>query len=746
MFKNVKIGKRLLFSYVVIIIVTIAISVVGMINFNSMAKSAERNFEIVTKPISYLTNFSIPYGNLRSAMRDLYWSTSDETNQKQKEALEKNWALMETQIAQYIALLEENEGIVSSEEYESVKKVEAALVNYKDALFNRLVPAGMANENEEAYNIRDAELVGPGNVIRDEINYLTETKIEEGAVVLAEITDVRNMTMVYSILLVVFALVVVVFLATKITNSIVKPINHMILASEALVKGDLNVNTMNDAKDEIGILSRYFGEVIQIIRQLTHGIDKMAREYRAGDMDTRIDGATFTGSYQMVVDGVNDMVGDIVNELQLFAGCMSSFGEGDFSADIPAMPGKKAIMNHTVNAIRENLRSVNQDIGILVQNAIDGNLSNRVNAVTYKGDWHAIMNQLNRLMEAIADPIREASEVLRQVSAGNFDHQITGNYSGDFLTIKKSVNDTVTNVAVYIEEISDILNSMSRNDLSQEITREYVGAFSHIKDALNDIIEKFNLIISDIRVAAEQVTAGSKQVSESSVMLAQGASEQAASVEELNATLITINETTAYNAENAKQAEDLSTTSKNNAQKGNQDVENMLSSMDGINDASKNIAKIIKVIDDIAFQTNLLALNAAVEAARAGEHGKGFAVVAEEVRSLAARSQTAARETAEYIEESISRVNEGTRMAGETANALQTIVGDVTQVASIISEIALSSQEQASAIGQVTEGLSQITDVVQNNSATSEEAASASEELSSQAEVLKDRVDIFKLK
>lgn len=263
---------------------------------------------------------------------------------------------------------------------------------------------------------------------------------------------------------------------------------------------------------------------------------------------------------------------------------------------------------------------------------------------------------------------------------------------------------------------------------------------------LAEMVEKNNEVLANISSASEQVAVGSKQVSDSSIALSQGATEQASSIEELTASLEEISSQTKLNAQNADQANKLAVVAKTNAIQGNTQMKEMLKAMDEINVSSSNIYKIIKVIDDIAFQTNILALNAAVEAARAGQHGKGFAVVAEEVRTLAARSANAAKETTDMIEGSIKKVEGGTKIAKDTAEALNEIVGGIEKVANLVSDIAVASNEQATGIGQINQGIMQVSEVVQTNSATSEESAAASEELSGQAALLKEMVGKFRLK
>ncbi|MDX2493642.1 MAG: bacteriohemerythrin [Desulfuromusa sp.] len=293
-------------------------------------------------------------------------------------------------------------------------------------------------------------------------------------------------------------------------------------------------------------------------------------------------------------------------------------------------------------------------------------------------------------------------------------------------------------------EVVSSLQKLANGDLTFEIQPR--DEHDQVRGSLKKLGEDLNQIMQQIQTASYQIDSGSSQVSESAQSLSDGAAQSAASVEEISSSMNEIGRQTNTSTENAQQANQLSTSASASANTGSERMAEMINAMGEINSAGKDIGKIIKVIDEIAFQTNLLALNAAVEAARAGQHGKGFAVVAEEVRNLAARSAKAASETAELIEGSIQKANNGTQIAERTAGALEEIVGSISKVSDLIEEIATSSNEQAQGISQVNIGMQQIDQVIQQNTASAEESAATSEELSSQAAELKHQLSRFKLK
>ena len=296
----------------------------------------------------------------------------------------------------------------------------------------------------------------------------------------------------------------------------------------------------------------------------------------------------------------------------------------------------------------------------------------------------------------------------------------------------------------HVISVSKDLEVIASGDLSLDIHLQ--SEKDALAVSLKQMLEKLNIMFGEINTSASQVSEGSKQIADGAQSLAQGSTEQAASVEELSASISELSENTKENAEMAGRAATLADTIKSNAEKGNQQMSEMMDAVKEINAASQSINKVIKVIDDIAFQTNILALNAAVEAARAGQHGKGFAVVAEEVRNLAAKSAEAAKDTGGLIANSMEKADLGSRIAEDTASSLADIVSGINESSQLVADIAQSSEAQSQSIQQINSGVDQVAQVVQQNSATAQESAAASEEMSGQSTVLQNLISQFKLK
>ena len=353
----------------------------------------------------------------------------------------------------------------------------------------------------------------------------------------------------------------------------------------------------------------------------------------------------------------------------------------------------------------------------------------------------------NRISDMIAQPIEVFAAFAKILAVGDVDvgkvttekDRLLAKRKDEIGTLASSFDNVIESTTLMAQQTSRVASG----DLTVAVTvRSQEDVLGR---SLQQLVEKMHDMVAEIAASANQVDAGAKQVADSSVALSQGATEQASSVEELTASLEEVTAHTTQNAENARRTDELARGIQKDAQTSSDQMKQMLKAMVEINGASDNIGKIIKVIEDIAFQTNILALNAAVEAARAGEHGKGFAVVAEEVRNLAGQSAKAANETSQLIESSMQKVDDGTKIADDTAESLYKIVSGIGQASELIDAIATATNEQAAAIEQINQGVMQISDVVQNTAAAAEESAAASEELSGQADSLKLGVSAFTL-
>jgi len=290
-----------------------------------------------------------------------------------------------------------------------------------------------------------------------------------------------------------------------------------------------------------------------------------------------------------------------------------------------------------------------------------------------------------------------------------------------------------------------IFSALAEGDLTQTIKEDYTGAFEGVKKDANQTVQKLIDVTTTIRKTADNVSNTANEISQGNASLSQRTEEQAASLQETAASMEEMTSSVQQNADNARQANQLARSAKEFAEKGGGVVNAAISAMNDINISSKKITDIITVINEIAFQTNLLALNAAVEAARAGDQGRGFAVVASEVRHLAQRTAESAKTIKNLIEDNVSKIEDGTKLVGESGNTLEKIITSVKKVSDIIAEIAAASQEQSSGIHQVNKAVTQMDEMSQQNASLVEEAASASEAMRRQAENLKQQVTFFKI-
>jgi methyl-accepting chemotaxis protein len=295
-------------------------------------------------------------------------------------------------------------------------------------------------------------------------------------------------------------------------------------------------------------------------------------------------------------------------------------------------------------------------------------------------------------------------------------------------------------------EVQDMVTAVVAGDLAKRISLSGKSGFhQNLSQGINAITDSLVKVVSETQSAAQDISRGADEISQGSMNLSQRTEEQASSLEETASSMEQMTSTVRQNADNAGQANQLAVAARDQAEKGGAVVARAVTAMGQINESSRKIADIIGVIDEIAFQTNLLALNAAVEAARAGEQGRGFAVVAAEVRSLAGRSATAAKEIKTLIQDSVKKVDEGSSLVTQSGETLEQIVGSVKKVTDIVGEIAAASREQSAGIEQVNKAVMQLDELTQQNAALVEQSSAASQAMAEQARGLNQSMTRFTL-
>jgi methyl-accepting chemotaxis protein len=341
--------------------------------------------------------------------------------------------------------------------------------------------------------------------------------------------------------------------------------------------------------------------------------------------------------------------------------------------------------------------------------------------------------------------LSETSRVMKALGSGDLTDAIAGHYDGEFAVLRDTVNKCVSDIRKMLTETSLVMKAVADGDLRQSIQENFEGDFGNLRDSVNSCITHLRTTVERIRHSVSTMTVSSSEIASGNADLSHRTEEQSTSIGTIAANMEQITQTVKQNADNAREANTLATGARNHAEKGGAVVMNAVSAMAAINEASKRIADIIGVIDEIAFQTNLLALNAAVEAARAGEQGRGFAVVASEVRNLAQRSAGAAKEIKALIKDSVGRVEEGSRLVNESGATLEQIVTAAKKVSDIVAEIAAASTEQSAGVEKVTQAVQQMDSAVQENSALVEQTSACSNMMDDQTQSMSALIDFFKL-
>ncbi|QGU31961.1 PAS domain-containing protein [Thermochromatium tepidum ATCC 43061] len=350
----------------------------------------------------------------------------------------------------------------------------------------------------------------------------------------------------------------------------------------------------------------------------------------------------------------------------------------------------------------------------------------------------------DRTAEVLAE--QEIAALIQAAAQGDFSRRIElQNKEGFFLQLGEDLNRLIEIVAQGLADIATVLNAIAAGDLNRTIEAEYSGTFGQVKDDTNTTVARLREVVGRILEATDAISTAAGEIASGNADLSGRTEEQAASLEETASSMEELNATVRQNAQNAEQANQLAQNANSIAARGGDMVRRVVATMGDIQEASRRIADIIGVIDGIAFQTNILALNAAVEAARAGEQGRGFAVVAAEVRNLAQRSAQAAKEIKDLITDSVTKVEGGAQLAAQAGATMDEILDSFRQVSTLVDEITNASREQSTGIEQVTKAIAQMDEVTQQNAALVEEAAAAAESLEDQARVLTQAVSVFKL-
>jgi methyl-accepting chemotaxis protein len=690
-FKNLKIAKKLILAFLAVCVVTAGLggfAVWRMSMLNDKVLDMNENWMPAIRDLLIMKSEFIDYRSRQQGMvRAFDDATLNEMVKRVDESM-KNYAVAE---ARYVKT------ITGADERKLYDAVKATVEAYQAE--NVGVMAQVAKKDLEG---AEKLLLGKSRGLRrqfgENIDKVIDFNVKNANDVVVktgqEYRHAVGMIIGGTALVAVLALALGWFLARVIT----RPLNDAVQVARDVAKGELEREIVVRSTDETGDLQQAMKSMVATLKRFNAAQDQMGAEHDQGLISKRIDAAAFEGAYSRMAKGTNNLVAAHIGVKMQLVDVLKHYAVGDFSVDMPELPGEKRAITEAAATAKMNLVAIQQQISRLADAAAAGDFKERGDASRFQHAFRDIVTSLNTLMS----------------------------------TADKGLAD-----------VSRVLSAVARGDLTEHVSADYKGTFDQLKQDSNKTVEQLKGIVGQIRIVSDSINISSREIAAGNMDLSSRTEEQASSLEETASSMEELTATVKQNAENARQANQLAASASDVAVRGGKVVGEVVHTMNEITGSSKKIADIISVIDGIAFQTNILALNAAVEAARAGEQGRGFAVVASEVRSLAQRSASAAKEISTLIGDSVAKVESGAKLVDQAGKTIEEVVESVKRVTDIMAEISAASQEQSAGIEQVNNAITQMDQVTQQNAALVEQSAAAAESMKDQAQALAREVSVF---
>ncbi|WP_101924943.1 MULTISPECIES: methyl-accepting chemotaxis protein [Luteimonas] len=693
---HLRIGQRLAAGFSFLILLMLVLTVVGIQRVNRISDSLHAINEVNSVKQRHAINFRGSVHDRAIALRDVVLADGPEAVAGAEAQIEALAGFYAESAAPLDALVAASTDAREAEILAGIRAIESEALPLT-AQVRTLREAGDVAGAQQLLMTEAAPAFVTWLARINAFIDLQERKNQQEAVAAVQAADGFAMFM---LTLTVLALVAGGVIAFMLTRSITRPLQRTLVAAERVSRGELDAPIEVGRRDEVGQVLAAMARMQDQLRAVIAAQREMAREHDAGAISYRMDAAALPGDYGVMVAGTNALVAAHIAVKMQVVELARRYAIGDLSQDMDRLPGEKAVITETMDAVKSNLTAINVEIRRLVEAAARGDFSERGDADRFEFEFQDMVDGLNRLVQTADANLADVSAVLRAIARGDLTARMEGDYQGVFAAMRDDANATVA---------------------------QLTGIVSRIQDASGAI-----------GTASSEIAAGNHDLSQRTEQQAANLEETAASMEELTSTV-------RQNADNARRADQLSASAAQVASQGGEVVGQVVTTMAEIEQSSRRIGDIISVIDGIAFQTNILALNAAVEAARAGEQGRGFAVVASEVRTLAQRSAQAAKEIKQLIDDSTGKVSEGAALAGQAGRTMGEIFASVQRVTDIMAEISAASQEQAAGIEQVNQTITQMDETTQQNAALVEEASAAARAMEDQAAALTETVSVFRI-